>query len=168
MRKKGFTLIELICVLAISSILILLIDNIVKTNLSISKKTYEEELSYKNSTNCILYIENIIRKADKIIDVKDEENFKLEINDGDKISTYRFGQEENTLYVYINNINSSSLNEAKIPIGFCKSSKISYDKKDKAFTIAIDFYEKNKNSKYRTYIRSLEWKKEDFYQYMYF
>ena len=56
MRKKGFTLLELICAIAIGSILIVLINNIVKTNLSISKKAYEDEIEYKNSKNCILYI----------------------------------------------------------------------------------------------------------------
>ncbi|MDU2583106.1 MAG: prepilin-type N-terminal cleavage/methylation domain-containing protein [Anaerococcus hydrogenalis] len=155
MRKKGFTLIELICVLAISSILILLINNIVKTNLNISKKTYEEELSYKNSTNCLLYIENIIRNSDDVIDIKDENNFKLQITSDDHISTYRFYQDKDVLYVYINNINSESDSERKIPIGFCKSSRISYDKKEDSFTIAIEFYEKNKKSTYRTYIRRL-------------
>ena len=151
MRKKGFTLIELICVLAISSILILLINNIVKTNLNISKKTYEEELSYKNSTNCLLYIENIIRNSDDVIDIKDENNFKLQITSDDHISTYRFDQDKDVL----NNINSESDSEIKIPIGFCKSSRISYDKKEDSFTIAIEFYEKNKKSYYRTYIRRL-------------
>lgn len=77
MKKRGFTLIELLCALAISSLLVLLINNIVRTNFLISKKTYDEEIDYKNSTNCILYIENVIRRADEIIDYKDDNDFKI-------------------------------------------------------------------------------------------
>lgn len=165
MRKKGFTLIELLCALAISSLLILLINNIVKTNFIISKNTYDEEIDYKNSTNCILYIENVIRRADEIIEYKNENDFKILIKDQAKESTYRFNQVRKNLYVYINNINSSSKKEIKIPIGYCKSSKISYDKNEDSFSINIDFYENGGNSKYNTYIRRLEWKKEDFYQF---
>ena len=77
MKKRGFTLLELICAIAIASILIFLINNIVKTNLLISKKTYEDEMDYKNSTDCILYIENVMRKTNEIIDYKDENNFKI-------------------------------------------------------------------------------------------
>ena len=156
MTKKGFTLIELLCALAISSLLVILINNIVKTNLMVSKKTYEQELDYKNSTNCILYIENVIRRSDEIIDYKDENNFKILIKDGKNKSTYRFKQIGNNLYVYINNINSISEKETKIPIGYCKSSKISYDKDENSFSIMIDFYENEGDSKYKTYIRRLE------------
>ena len=167
MRKKGFTLLELICAIAIGSILIVLINNIVKTNLSISKKAYEDEIDYKNSTNCILYIENVIRKSDKIIDFKNENNFKLLISEGKNKSTYRFEQNGKKLYVYINNLKSNSQREIKIPIGYCSDSKISYDKNDDSFSIDIDFYEKEGNSNYKSDIRRLEWKKEVFYPFMF-
>lgn len=167
MKKRGFTLIELLCALAISSLLILLINNIVKTNFLISKKTYNEEIDYKNSTNCILYIENVIRRADEIIDYKNKNDFKILIKDGKNKSTYRFKQTGKNLYVYINNINSISEKETKIPIGYCKSSNISYDKDEDSFFISVDFYENEGNSKYKTCIRRLEWKKEDFYQFMF-
>lgn len=167
MKKRGFTLLELICAIAIASILIFLINNIVKTNLLISKKTYEYEMDYKNSTDCILYIENVMRKSNEIIDYKDENNFKILISDGEESSTYRFEQIGKNLYVHINKINSTSKKETKIPIGFCKSSKITYNKGEDSFYIDIDFYEKEGNSRYKTYIRRLEWKKEDFYQYIF-
>ncbi len=167
MKKRGFTLLELICAIAIASVLIFLINNIVKTNLLISKKTYEDEMDYKNSTDCILYIENVMRKSNEIIDYKDENNFKILISDGEESSTYRFEQIGKNLYVHINKINSTSKKEIKIPIGFCKSSKITYNKGEDSFYIDIDFYEKEGNSRYKTYIRRLEWKKEDFYQYIF-
>lgn len=167
MKKRGFTLIELLCALAISSLLVLLINNIVRTNFLISKKTYDEEIDYKNSTNCLLYIENVIRRADEIIDYKDDNDFKILIKDGKNKSTYRFKQNGKNLYAYINNINSASEKETKVPIGYCQSSKISYNKGEDSFSIEINFYENEGNSKYKTYIRRLEWKKEDFYQFMF-
>ena len=136
-----------------------IIENLIGQGLDVYKrqqKTYEDEIDYKNSTNCILYIENVIRKSDKIIDFKNENNFKLLISEGKNKFTYRFEQNGKKLYVYINNLNSSSQREIKIPIGYCSDSKISYDKNDDSFTIDIDFYEKEGNSNYKTYIRRLE------------
>ena len=153
MKKKGFTLLELICSIAIASMLILLINNIVKTNFAIGKKAYNDENDYKNSTNCILYIENIIRNSDEVIDISDEKNFKLLLSNSNGQSTYRFKQIDKNLYVFINNLKSDSQKEVKVPIGYCHSSKISYDKNENSFTIDVDFYEKEGNSRYKTYIR---------------
>src|SRR5690625_347326 len=141
MRRKAFTLLELICSLAIISILILLINNIVFVNFKISDESYKNEMEFKDSTSCMLYIENIIRKADRIEKTNNESNFTAYIKNNNKsYSSYSFELDKNTLYVRINNLENEGDGESKIPIGKCEFAKIIYIE-DEGFDISINFIE---------------------------
>lgn len=152
MKKRAFSLLELIVVLFISSILILIINNLVFFNFKVSEESFKQEMDYKNSTNCMLYIENLIRKSEKIEKTNKESNFKIYVRNDNGLSWYWFEQIGKNLYVNIKNTKSSSKKEAAIPIGYCKSSKITYDKEKKGFSVRINFIEKSSSVIYKTFI----------------
>lgn len=66
MKKKAFTLIELIVSLAIVSVLVLLINAMMTLNFKSSSKVYQDDFSYKEAMNAVLLIENIVRQAEEI------------------------------------------------------------------------------------------------------
>lgn len=151
MKRNGFSLLELIICLGIISILILLINNIILVNFKISDESYKNEMEFKESTSCMLYIENIIRRADKIEKTNNESNFTAYIKDNKTYSSYRFELENNTLYVRINNLGNDGNRESKIPIGKCQNARIVY-KEDEGFDISINFIENEGISSYKTFI----------------
>ncbi|MDY3006194.1 prepilin-type N-terminal cleavage/methylation domain-containing protein [Anaerococcus porci] len=152
MKKRGFTLLELILVLFISSILILLINNLIFVNFKLSNRSFHQEMDYKNSTNCMLYIENLIRSSKEIEENNSKSNFILYVQNEESLSTYRFEQNGNNLYAYIRNTDSRKNREVAVPIGICKNSNIVYDKKRQGFDISIDFIEEESTSFYKTFI----------------
>lgn len=74
MKKKGFTLIELVVAIAISSILIAAIGLVLSTNIGISNQAYLSEKSYKQAAYAMTYIEDKINSAYKITEIKDRDN----------------------------------------------------------------------------------------------
>lgn len=151
MKRNGFSLLELIICLGIISILIFLINNIILVNFKISDESYKNEMEFKESTSCMLYIENIIRRADKIEKTNNESNFTAYIKDNKTYSSYRFELENNTLYVRINNLENDGDRESKTPIGKCQNARIVY-KEDEGFDISINFIENEGISSYKTFI----------------
>ena len=151
MKRNGFSLLELIICLVIISILIFLINNIILVNFKISDESYKSEMEFKESTSCMLYIENIIRRADKIEKTNNESNFTAYIKDNKTYSSYRFELENNTLYVRINNLENDGDRESKTPIGKCQNARIVY-KEDEGFDISINFIENEGISSYKTFI----------------
>lgn len=151
MKRNGFSLLELIICLGIISILIFLINNIILVNFKISDESYKSEMEFKESTSCMLYIENIIRRADKIEKTNNESNFTAYIKDNKTYSSYRFELENNTLYVRINNLENDGDRESKTPIGKCQNARIVY-KEDEGFDISINFIENEGISSYKTFI----------------
>lgn len=151
MKRKAFSLLELILSLAIISIIILLINNIIFVNFKLSDESFKNEMEFKESTSCMLYIENVIRKADKIEKTNNESNFTAYIKDNGSYSSYRFELENNTLYVRINNLSNGGDGESKIPIGKCDYAKIIYDE-NKGFDVSINFIENGDKSYYKSLI----------------
>ena len=152
MKKRGFTLLELLLVLFISSILILLVTNLIFVNFKVSNRSFNQEMDFKDSTNCMLYIENIIRESKKIEKIDDKSNFILYVKNEDSLSTYRFEQKSDNLYVNIRNTESRNSREVAVPIAKCRESKIIYDEKRGGFDISIDFIEEESSSFYKTFI----------------
>ncbi|MCI7239045.1 MAG: prepilin-type N-terminal cleavage/methylation domain-containing protein [Anaerococcus sp.] len=74
MKKKGFTLIELVVAIAISSILIAAIGLVLSTNIGISNQAYLSEKSYKQAAYAMTYIEDKINSAYKITEINDRDN----------------------------------------------------------------------------------------------
>lgn len=155
MKRRGFSLLELIISLGIISILILLINNIIFVNFKISDESYKNEMEFKESTSCMLYIENIIRRADKIEKTNNESNFTAYIKDNKSYSSYRFEVKNNILYVRINNMENKGDGESKTPIGKCQDARIIY-KEGEGFDISINFLEDEGLSSYKTFIGELE------------
>ncbi|MDD7306396.1 MAG: type II secretion system protein [Peptoniphilaceae bacterium] len=65
-KKAAFTLLELIVSLAIVSMLVFLISSMIGLNYKISNAIFKDDKSYKESINAMLYVENVVREADKI------------------------------------------------------------------------------------------------------
>ena len=122
--KKGFTLIELLVSIAIASLLIGALSVVISLNVGFLNKEYIEEKDYKNASHAALYIEDKIRRAQKIKKIDgDNCNFILYISAYEQArnkfveSAYRFSLEnENVLYAYIYNTEEFSEREGKVRI----------------------------------------------------
>ena len=158
MRKKGFTLIEVLASLAIASILLVSIYTIFGTNLKVIRKSYENELSYREATVGFTYVDNIIRSAYKIelTEDKGESNFKSYVinKNGGEISTYTFHTDisngKRYLYAYIDNITNSSQRGSKIRIARCEDLYLYFDPSNQ--TIRFKMNKDNNDLSYQTLI----------------
>lgn len=109
MKKKAFTLLELIISLAIVSIIVLIISSMLGLNFKVSSKIYKSDHAYKEATNSMLYIENVLRQAEKVEKIEDPRcNLQAHL-DG---SRYRFDfdEESKKLKVIINGSNGKGTN----------------------------------------------------------
>lgn len=152
MKKRGFTLLELILSLAIASILILTLSLVLGSSLKINKQLFANELTYKDSIQAMAYMENMINKAYKIEEVTDfnnECNFKLYVIDAPESSgpsvmkTYRFrshlSAEDKKTYFSVevsNQLNNSR--SGKFRVARCDKFKAHLDKKSKTVKIIIN------------------------------
>lgn len=109
-------------------------------------------MDYKDSTNCMLYIENIIRRSEKIEKTNEDSNFVIYVQNEEGLSTYSFKQKSNNLYAYIRNTDSKNPRYVAVPIGYCRNSSIVYDEEKNGFDISIDFIEEDSTSFYKTFI----------------
>ena len=73
MKKRGFTLIELIASLAICSLILVTAYQIFAMTITMTKKSYDNELDFKEYSYACLYVDNIVRSAYKI-DLMDKPN----------------------------------------------------------------------------------------------
>lgn len=151
MRKKGFTLIELLVSLAIISLLVVALSLVFSFNFNILNSSYKEEREYKQASFAAMYIEEKIRRAQKISEIEslDSCNFILFV-DGMKVnSTYsqirfslekREGEDENykVLYAYIDNNDNSSDKEGKVRIALLRDIFMYYDKENQTIEIVIN------------------------------
>lgn len=151
MRKKGFTLIELLVSLAIISLLVGALSLVFSFNFNILNSSYKEEREYKQASFAAMYIEEKIRRAQKISEIEslDSCNFILFV-DGMKVnSTYsqirfslekREGEDENykVLYAYIDNNDNSSDKEGKVKIAILRDIFMYYDKENQIIEIVIN------------------------------
>ena len=136
--KKGFTLIELIVSIAIASLLIGALSMVFSLNVGFINKEYIDEKDYKNASHAALYIEDKIRRAQKIKKIDgDNCNFILYISayekNRDKFveSAYRFSLEKgNVLYAYIYNTEEFSEREGKVRICKIEDLYLFYNDKD--------------------------------------
>lgn len=151
MRKKGFTLIELLVSLAIISLLVGALSLLFSFNFNILNSSYKEEREYKQASFAAMYIEEKIRRAQKISEIEslDSCNFILFV-DGMKVnSTYsqirfslekREGEDENykVLYAYIDNNDNPSDKEGKVKIAILRDIFMYYDKESQTIEIVIN------------------------------
>lgn len=136
--KKGFTLIELLVSIAIASLLIGVLSMVFSLNVGFLNKEYIDEKDYKNASHAALYIEDKIRRAQKIKKIDgDNCNFILYISayekNRDKFveSAYRFSLEKgNVLYAYIYNTEEFSEREGKVRICEIEDLYLFYNDKD--------------------------------------
>lgn len=147
MKKRGFTLIELIASLAIISLLVLVGSQILSLSLDVSRKSYEDELAYKEATYGMLYIENIIRSAYKIeVDESyPDSNFKVYLrkDKNDDVTSHRFcilraKDGNNYLTDNTNNISKSSDKDGDMRISKIETLYLNYDQKDKTVHIILN------------------------------
>ena len=136
MKKRGFTLIELIVTIAIISLLSIVLTSIFSLNLAQTNKAYIDEKDYKQSLNASMYIENKVRSAYKIekIEGADNCNFYIYIVNNDRdlsVSRYNFISKdlegEKILYARIENLNNYTDRNAKVKIGVIKDLNLYYD-----------------------------------------
>lgn len=136
--KKGFTLIELLVSIAIASLLIGVLSMVFSLNVGFLNKEYIDEKDYKNASHAALYIEDKIRRAQKIKKIDgDNCNFILYISayekNRDKFveSAYRFSLEKgNVLYAYIYNTEEFSEREGKVRICEIEDLYLFYNDED--------------------------------------
>ncbi len=148
MKKRGFTLIEILASLAIISVLILVVSSIFSISINLTQKSYEDELDYKEYSYACLFVDNIVRSAYKI-DLLDKPNevtnfvaYVKNPNEGNKFDTYVFDFRQNAddsgeLVVYMNNISAATSdtnlisqngrNHSPSKISKCQSAKITYE-----------------------------------------
>ena len=146
MKKRGFTLIELILSLAIASIIILVISTIISVNSKVLKDTYDNEIGYKESSINILYINNVIEAAYKIEMLEDNgmRNFKAYVFSSDKkeISTYEFYTKnkgsKSYLSAYIDNLTNSSEKGTYVNLGKCDDFYCDYDPQKELIRIIVN------------------------------
>lgn len=145
MKKKAFSLIELIVSLAIISFLILVLSNIFSLNINILNKSYQEENEYKEAYTAMAYMDATIRSSHRIVKADSQDsNFIGHIvrNSGDDVSYYFFAK-DGFLYIHGDNLNSDSDGRPN-KISECDSVKLFYDQDKKIITIKLV-------SKYQTY-----------------
>ena len=158
MKKTGFTLIELLASLAIVSILAVIISIIFSLSLKTIDSSYKEEISYKESSYSMLYIENIIRSAYKfeIIEDNDQSNFKAYVvnENSSDIFTSEFKVKNidgiNYLYEYHNVISNGSRSGKWQRIGRCDSLFLYYDQLEG--TVHIILNENSPTDRYESII----------------
>lgn len=164
MKKKGFTLIELIVCLAIVSILVLAVGSVLSINLNILNSSYSAEKEYKQANTAILYVSDKIRKAQKIEEIAGEENLNFILYvDGYKLSSgrskIRFSLEDRitedkgykVLYAYIDSEKTRENREGKVRIAILKDIYIHYDKAKQTMDILIN--KSSEKSRIKTYIK---------------
>lgn len=172
MRKKGFTLIELILSLAIASVIILVISTIISVNSKVLKDTYDNEIGYKESSINILYINNVIEAAYKIemLEENGMRNFKAYVisKGTNEITTYRFYTRnkgsKSHLFVYLDNISNNSKRGKDLNLGKCDDFYCDYDLKNQFIKIVINRNSPIKRYETSIYVGNKIWKK-DFYQF---
>lgn len=145
MKKKAFSLIELIISLAIISFLILVLSNIFSLNINILNKSYQEENEYKEAYTAMAYMDATIRQSHRIVKEESQDsNFIGHIvrNSGDDVSYYFFAK-DGFLYIHGDNLNTDSDGRLNI-ISECNSVNLFYDEDKKVITIKLV-------SKYQTY-----------------
>ena len=123
MKKRGFTLIELLASLAIISVLILATYQIFSISINLTKKSYEDELNFKEYSYACLFVDNILRSAyeiDLLNKPNDVSNFIAYVKNPIKkegqtyfdVSTYVFDIKETDgdtyLVAYVDNISTDS------------------------------------------------------------
>lgn len=146
MKKKAFSLIELIVSLAIISFLILVLSNIFSLNINILNKSYQEENEYKEAYTAMAYMDATIRQSHRIVKEESQDsNFIGHIvrNSGDDVSYY-FYAEDGFLYIHSSNLNKESSKSPNNKISECDSVKLFYDEDKNLITIKLV-------SKYQTY-----------------
>lgn len=153
MKRKGFTLIELIASLAIFSLLTGSIYIIFSMNLRASKNIYENENSFKEATIAIIYIENILKSAYKIelTDDTGESNIKAYVLDrnSNQISSIYFKTLESNngkryLMAVRDNISNKSESDGTVRISECDNLHLYLDVDTGLAKIIIN--KNNKNS----------------------
>lgn len=146
MKKKAFSLIELIISLAIISFLILVLSNIFSLNINTLNRSYKEENEYKEAYTAMAYMDATIRQSHRIVKAEGKDsNFIGHIvrNSGDDVSYYFFA-EDGFLYIHSSNLNKTSSKSPNNKISECDSVKLFYDEDKKVITIELV-------SKYQTY-----------------
>ena len=150
MKKKGFTLIELLVSLAIISLLVGALSLVFSFNFNILNSSYKEEKEYKQASFAAMYIEEKIRKAQKISEIEslDSCNFILYVDGRKENSTYsqiRFSLENRqgeegykVLYAYIDNNDKRSFKEGKVRVAILRDIFMYYDKVNQTIEIVIN------------------------------
>lgn len=160
MKKHGFTLIELLASLAIISLLVIVGSQILTLSMDISKKSYEDELSFKESSYVIAYIENILRSAYKIeVDQSNpESNIIAYVKDQDKgeVTKHSFrtknidSSEYRLLIDDRDNLSNNSDGGGYMQIGRLSSLYLHYDQWEN--TVHIILNDASKKNRYETFI----------------
>ena len=172
MKKRGFTLIELILSLAIASIIILVISTIISVNSKVLKATYDNEIGYKESSINILYINNVIEAAYKIemLEENGMRNFKAYVisKGTNEITTYRFYTRnkgsKSYLFAYLDNISNNSHRGQPQCLGKCDDFYCDYDSQNELIRIIVNRNNPIKRYETSIFVGNKIWKK-DFYQF---
>lgn len=145
MKKKAFSLIELIISLAIISFLILVLSNIFSLNINILNRSYKEENEYKEAYTAIAYIDSTIRRSHKIIkeETRDSNFMGYIIRKDGSEAIYYFYAEDGFLKINSSNL-TNSFDGRSNKISGCKYVKLFYDDGEDVITIKLV-------SKYGTY-----------------
>ena len=164
MKKKGFTLIELLASLAIISLLVGVLGLVFSFNFNILNSSYKEEKEYKQASFAAMYIEEKIRKSQKISEIEslDSCNFILFVDGIRENSTYsqirfslenREGEEEGykVLYAYIDNEDKQGIKEGKVRIALLRDIFMYYDKENQTIEIVIN--NSSQKSRIKTFIK---------------
>lgn len=147
MRKKGFTLIELLASIAIITLLAGLLVAIFSINIKASEKAVDEELSFKESTIAMTYIDNAIKSAYKI-ELMEENNqtnlmlYVLDKHSNQIVSVYFMVDKakDNKTYLYAvrDNLSNNSEKDGKVRIAQCQDLYLKLDKKTSLVNIIIN------------------------------
>lgn len=145
MKKRAFTLIEIMVSIAIVSILVLLVSSMFSLNFSVSERLYEGEEVFREANKTMAYIENNIREANYIAKDHDEYsencNFYLILrnNDGTR-SKRKFTCDGTKAYLKADNLdNNSDDRSGTVPISSCEDMKLYYDEEAQTIEINLDF-----------------------------
>ena len=158
--KKGFSLIELVISLAITSFLVLILSNLFSLNINILNKSYRDEKEYKEAYTAMAYIDTTIRRSHKIeIDNHENSNFTGYIMvDDKKISSFYFYTKDGYLYINRSDISKDSDGTSN-KICECGDLDLFYDPSEEI----IDMRIKSKNDTYTfksaVYVGDKQWKK---------
>ena len=164
MKKKGFTLIELLVSLAIISLFVGALSLVFSFNFNILNSSYKEEREYKHASFAAMYIEEKIRRSQKISEIEslDSCNFILFVDGRKENSAYsqirfslenRHDEEEGykVLYAYIDNNDKQSFKEGKVRIAILRDIFIYYDKENQTVEIVIN--NSSPKSRIKTFIK---------------